>query len=191
MLATEAAAPAPERRFRGTGKHQLWKRPEEVSVIVLPLSVPGAQEARRLEKLFAAMFTLKRALQHEIGARIDAYWAGHQRRKQDAGSWRRELGLTRTWLEHRAYEHLERSRWLGHHLTRALALHMADEVWNAADRHLFRRSQRDHRGQAQGGQVLRLHPHPRSGALAHGGEEVGDLPPRRNPSGTPRGPPPS
>jgi len=47
------------------------------------------------------------------------------------------LGLTKEALERRAYRHLERSRWLLGHVSKALAMHMADEVWAGVERHLF------------------------------------------------------
>ena len=79
----------PERRFRGEGKHPLWKRLEEVSVIVLPLIVPGAHEEKWLEKLFDAMFSLRRALQNDVRDRLRAYWAGggSRTRGHGGGSW--------------------------------------------------------------------------------------------------------
>ena len=48
-----------------------------------------------------------------------------------------QLGLTREGLEHRAYRHLERSRWLLDQVSKALAMHQADEVWAGVQRHLF------------------------------------------------------
>ncbi|MGO4426872.1 transposase, partial [Streptomyces sp. MCAF7] len=47
-----------------------------------------------------------------------------------------ELGLSRTGLEHRAYRHVEHSRWLSDHVSKALAMHQADEVWAGVARHL-------------------------------------------------------
>ncbi|MCX5381329.1 hypothetical protein [Streptomyces sp. NBC_00091] len=40
-------------------------------------------------------------------------------------------------LERCAYKHLEDSGHLKHHVSKALAMHMADEVWNGVQRHLF------------------------------------------------------
>src|SRR5215469_7810245 len=119
------------RRFRGQGRQPLWQRPDEVSVVVLPLVVEGDRERRRLEKLFAAVHSLRRALQRDVRARLRAYWAAPERLQRDAAGWREELGLDREHLERRAYRHLERSGWLLDHLTKALAMHQADEVWVA------------------------------------------------------------
>jgi hypothetical protein len=91
----------------------------------------------RVEKLFAAAWSLKRALQHDARDWVDAYWAGSHRRASDAKAWREELGLSRTGLEHAAYAHLEASGHLKDHLTKALGMHLADEVWTGVDRHLF------------------------------------------------------
>ncbi len=125
------------RRFRGQGKQPLWQRPEQVSVIVLPLVVEGDRERRRLEKLFAAMHSIKRALQRDVRKRLGAYWASPRRLQQDAAGWRKELGLTREGLERRADSHLQRSGWLLGHVSKALAMHQADEVWAGVERHLF------------------------------------------------------
>jgi hypothetical protein len=89
-----------------------------------------------VELLFSAMWQVKRALQRDARAVVDAYWAGEVRRESDARAWRAELGLSRTGLEHRAYAHVERSRWLGDHLSKALAMHQADEVWAGVARHM-------------------------------------------------------
>ncbi|HET6346781.1 MAG TPA: hypothetical protein VFH51_17740, partial [Myxococcota bacterium] len=125
------------RRFRGQCKQPLWQRPEQVSVIVLPLVVDGDRERRRLEKLFAAMHSIKRALQRDVSKRLRAYWASPRRLRQDAAEWRERLGMSREGLEHRAYRHLEGSRWLLGHLSKALVMHQADEVWAGVARHLF------------------------------------------------------
>jgi transposase len=106
-------------------------------VVVLPLVVVDDRERQRVEKLFAAMHTLKRALQRDVRARLRAYWAAPRRLQRDAAGWREELGLSREQLERRAYRHLERSGWLLDHLTKALAMHQADEVWAGVSRHLF------------------------------------------------------
>ncbi|WP_246143986.1 hypothetical protein [Actinacidiphila oryziradicis] len=107
-----------------------------VSVIRLPLVVQDPAARHRVELLFSAMWQVKRALQRDARAVVDAYWAGEVRRESDPKAWRAELGLSRTGLEHRAYAHVERSRWLGDHVSKALAMHQADEVWAGVARHL-------------------------------------------------------
>jgi hypothetical protein len=126
-------------RFRGRNKQPAWRRDQDapVSVIRLPLVVDDPHTRRRVERLFFAMWQLKRALQRDARARVDAYWAGNHRRQRDTKTWRAELGLTRESLERAAYRHLADSGWLPHHATKALAMHQADEVWNAVARHLF------------------------------------------------------
>ncbi|WP_405147772.1 hypothetical protein OG589_08835 [Sphaerisporangium sp. NBC_01403] len=108
-----------------------------MSVIRLALDSSDPQVRARLEALFGASWRLKRALQHDAADRVAAYWAGEHRRAQDPGGWRKELGLSRAGLEAAARAHLDRSGHLLHHLTKALALHQADEVWNGVARHLF------------------------------------------------------
>ncbi|MEU5023097.1 transposase [Streptomyces milbemycinicus] len=107
-----------------------------MSVIRLPLVVDDPAARRRVELLFAAMWQVKRAVQRDARAVVDAYWAGDVRRESDAKAWRAELGLSRTGLERRAYAHVERSGWLGDHVSKALAMHQADEVWASVARHL-------------------------------------------------------
>jgi hypothetical protein len=57
------------RRFRGQGRRpQLWQRPDEVKMVVLPL-VEGTQERRRLEMLSGTMHSFKRARLRDDGRR--------------------------------------------------------------------------------------------------------------------------
>lgn len=139
----ELAAPLDEvegrRRFRGKNKQPAWRREAgaPVAVIRLPLVVDDPHARRRVQQLFWSMWQLKRAVQHDARARVDAYWAGAHRRRRDAKGWRAELGLSRETLERAAYAHLADSRWLCQHVTKALAMHQADEVWTGVARHLF------------------------------------------------------
>ncbi|MGW1726397.1 transposase, partial [Streptomyces sp. NPDC002306] len=137
--APSASAAVPARRFRGKNKSERWKRgaDTELAVIRLPLDVHLPEDIARLEQLFAAMWSVKRALQRDARAAVDAYWAGDVRREVDAAAWRAVLGLSREGTEHRGYRHMERSRNLGHHVTKALVMHQADEVWEGVSRHLF------------------------------------------------------
>ena len=77
-------APGSAQRFRGQGRQPLWQRPDELSVIVLPLVVDDERERRRLERLFGAMHSIKRALQREVRNRLRAYWAAPSRLRRDA-----------------------------------------------------------------------------------------------------------
>ncbi|MCJ0872258.1 transposase [Streptomyces sp. AP-93] len=106
--------------------------------MVLPLAVTDPAELARLEKLFGAMWNIKRAAQRDARAKADAYWAAeHERARDGAKTVRQRLGLSREALERCAYKHLEDSGHLKHHASKALAMHMADEVWNGVQRHLF------------------------------------------------------
>ncbi|MGA5063511.1 transposase [Streptomyces exfoliatus] len=129
-----------QRRFRGKNKAPKWKKPDDgrVSVMVLPLAVTDPADLARLEKLFGSMWSVKRAVQRDARARVDAYWAAfHEREHDGAKAVRQRLGLSREALEWCAYKHLEASGHLKHHASKALAMHMADEVWNGVQRHLF------------------------------------------------------
>ncbi|MCC3770717.1 transposase [Streptomyces sp. UNOC14_S4] len=106
--------------------------------MVLPLAVTDPADRDRLEKLFGAMWSVKRAVQRDARAKVDAYWAARRERDRDgAKAVRQRLGLSREALERCAYRHLENAGHLKHHVSKALAMHMADEVWNGVQRHLF------------------------------------------------------
>lgn len=133
----QAAQP---RKFRGKNKAPKWTKPNDglVSVMVLPLAVTDPADLARLDGLFGAMWSLKRAVQRDARAKVDAYWAAyHERNEQGAKAVRQRLGLSREALERCAYKHLEDSGHLKHHASKALAMHIADEVWNGVQRHLF------------------------------------------------------
>ncbi|MGI5516473.1 transposase [Streptomyces sp. CA-106131] len=136
------AAPASDtsaRRFRGKnkGKRRTRGGDTELAVIRLPLDVSRLDSRRRVEQLYSAMWSVKRALRRDARAAVDAYWAGDMRREMDTKAWRLELGLSREGMERRGYRHMERSRHLGQHVTKALVMHQADEVWESVRRHLF------------------------------------------------------
>ncbi|MFF2996004.1 zinc ribbon domain-containing protein [Streptomyces sp. NPDC057950] len=127
------------RKVRGKNKGTRWTRGEdtELAVVRLPLDVSRPEGRHRVVQLFSAMWSVKRALQRDARDAVDAYWAGDVRREADARAWRAELGLSREGMERRGYRHMERSRYLGHHVTKALVMHQADEVWQGVSRHLF------------------------------------------------------
>ncbi|MCJ0869045.1 transposase [Streptomyces sp. AP-93] len=129
-----------QRKFRGKNKAPKWKKPDDgqVSVMVLPLAVADPAALARVEKLFRAMGSIKRAVQRDARAKVDAYWSAfHERNEDGAKAVRQRLGLSREAVERCAYKHLESSGHLKHHASKALAMHMADEVWNGVQRHLF------------------------------------------------------
>ncbi|MEU6656558.1 transposase [Streptomyces sp. NPDC046900] len=131
---------APARRYRGKNKGKRWTRGAdfELAVIRLPLDVHDPGIRHRTEGLFSAMWSVKRALQRDARDAVDAYWAGDVRRERDARVWRLQLGLSREGMERRAYRHMENSRHLAHHVTKALVMHQADEVFETSvSRHLF------------------------------------------------------
>ncbi|MGW4519372.1 transposase, partial [Streptomyces sp. NPDC004393] len=107
-------------------------------MIRLPLDVHNPRTRHRTEDLFSVMWSVKRALQRDARDAVDAYWAGDVRRETDAKAWRLQLGLSREGMERRAYRHMENSRHLAHHVTKALVMHQADEVCESSvSRHLF------------------------------------------------------
>lgn len=182
-----AAAALPARRFRGKNKGERWKRGQdtELAVIRLPLDVHNLDDLHRLEQLYSAMWSVRRALQRDARAAVDAYWAGDVRREVDAKAWRQTLGLSREGMERRGYRHMEASRHLAHHVTKALVMHQADEVFETAvSRHLFPDATGRRFAPAQDRGLVGLHADPRPRPFTHHGAEVGDVPPPRHPRRT-------
>jgi hypothetical protein len=131
---TDRAA-VPRRRGKSRAKNFAYCGPR--SVIRLELDVADAEVRRRLERQWEAAFRLRRALQRDAAARCRGYWAAHRERTQDPKALRHRLGLTRNGIEASAKAHIDRSGWMRHHLTKAVGLHIADEVWQSINRHLF------------------------------------------------------
>src|SRR5512133_2105830 len=137
--------------MRGPNKQTPWSRSrdagdEHVSVLRLALDTRDPAQRARLEAMFSAAFSLRRAVQHDARNRSRAYGAASHERERDAAATRDRLGLSRTALEHAAYAHLDAAPHLRRFVTKALAMHLADSVWTATERHLFR----DARGKRHG-----------------------------------------
>lgn len=154
LLEVAPASDVPARRFRGKNKGKRWKRSEDVelAVICLPLDVQEPDARHRVEQTYAAMWSVKRALQRDARDAVDAYWAGDVRRDTDAKAWRLELGLSREGMKRRAYRHMEKSKHLAYHVTKALVTHQADEVFETSvSRHLFPDASGRRHGRPKGG----------------------------------------
>ena len=104
----------------------------------LALDVSDPVQRRQLASMFAAAYSVYRAVQRDARSRARAYRAAHHARARDAAALREALGLSRTALEHAAYAHLDAAPHLRRSMTKALAMHLADSVWTATERHLFR-----------------------------------------------------
>jgi hypothetical protein len=122
---------------RGKSKAPNFKHEGPVSVIRLELDVSDESIRGRVERQWVAVFRLQRALQRDAADRCRAYWAAHRERARDPKALRERLGLTRRGVEAAAKGHIEASGWMRDHLTKAVGLHVADEVWETIDRHLF------------------------------------------------------
>jgi hypothetical protein len=133
--ATGGAAVGPRRRGKSRVANFRYDGP--VSVIRLELDVCDPVVLGRVQRQWRAVFRLRRALQHDAAARCRAYWAALHERAADPKAVRERLGLTRKGIEAAAKRHIEASRWMRDHLTKALGLHVADEVWETVHRHLF------------------------------------------------------
>ena len=123
-------------RRRGKSKAPNFRYDGPVSVIRLQLDVSDAGVRRRVERQWMAVFRLRRAVQRDAQHRCRAYWAAHHGRAADAKAVRERLGLSRKGIEAAAKSHIEASGWMRDHLTKAVGLHVADEVWATGDRHL-------------------------------------------------------
>ncbi|HYR12962.1 MAG TPA: hypothetical protein VEQ67_01920 [Mycobacterium sp.] len=126
---------APRRRGRSKAPNFTYDGP--VSVVRLELDASDARVRRRLEHQWAAVFGLRRALQRDAQHRCRAYWAAHRERRADPNGLRERLGLSRKGIGAAAKAHIEASGWMRDHLTKAVGLHLADEIWESVDRHLF------------------------------------------------------
>jgi hypothetical protein len=124
-------------RRRGKSKAPSFKYDGPVSVIRLELDVSDSVARQRVERQWDVVFRLRRALQGDAAARCRAYWAAHRERAADPKRLRERLGLSRKGMEAAAKAHIEASGWMRDHLTKAVGLHVADEVWQSVDRHLF------------------------------------------------------
>jgi Putative transposase DNA-binding domain len=124
-------------RRRGKSKAPKFTYDGPVSVIPLELDVSDPVVRRRVERQWAAAFRLRRAVQRDAQHRCRAYWAAPHERAADPKGLRERLGLSRKGLATAAKDHIEASGWMRDHLTKALGLHLADEVWQTVDRHLF------------------------------------------------------
>lgn len=147
-LRSVVASRLSERRTRGPNKGTPWARDPDgpVSVLRLALDISNESQRRRLEDMFSGAFAIRRALQGDARARAQAYRAAHHERARDPAAVRERLGLSRKALEYAGYAHLNGAPHLRRHVTKALAMHLADSVWTGLSRHLFR----DASGKTQG-----------------------------------------
>jgi len=128
-----------ESRTRGPNKQTPWARkPDDgMSVLRLALDTSDPVQRARIEAMFRAAYSVRRAVQRDARDRTRAYWAAPHERAHNAAAVRDRLGLSRTALEHAAYGHLDAAPHLRRFVTKALAMHLADSVWTATERHLF------------------------------------------------------
>ncbi|OBA82374.1 transposase [Mycobacterium sp. 1164966.3] len=124
-------------RRRGKSRAPNFRYEGVVSAIRLELDANDPMVRRRVERQWDAVFRLRRALQRDAANRCRAYWVAHNERAIDPKALRERLGLTRKGIEAAAKAHIEASGWMRNHLTKAIGLHVADEVWQTIERHLF------------------------------------------------------
>jgi hypothetical protein len=115
-----------------------WRWDGPLSVLRLPLDVHDPHVRRHVERVFAAGYAIRRAVQRDARSRVAAFWSAHrERHRAGPAAVRDRLGLSRTGLEQAAYRHVDGGPQLRRYLTKALAMHLADGVWQGVDRHLF------------------------------------------------------
>src|SRR5438105_187023 len=126
-----------EKRTRGPNRAPPWVRqPQDgLSVLRLALDTHDPLQRARIEAIFRDANSLRRALQRDARKRVNAYWAATHELGRDPKALRERLGLTRKGLEQAAYGHLDGAQHLRRSVTKALAMHIADSVWPAVDRH--------------------------------------------------------
>ena len=136
------------KRTRGPNKQTPWSRnPDDgLAVLRLALDVSDPRHRATLEAMFHGAYSLRRAVQRDARDRCRAYWAASHERARDVAAVRDRLGLSMKGFEHAAWAHLDEAPHLRRCVTKALAQHIADNIWTAVERHLFR----DARGVRQG-----------------------------------------
>jgi transposase len=87
--------------------------------------------------MFSAAYAVRRAVQCDARDRTRVYWAAHRERELDPAAVRARVGLSRNALEHAAYAHIDAAAHLRRFVNKALAMHLANSVWRATERHLF------------------------------------------------------
>jgi hypothetical protein len=115
-------------------------------VLRLALDTSDARQRTRIETMFEGAHAIRRAVQRVARNRCRAYWAAPHERARDVAATRERLGLSRKGLERAAWNHLDAAPHLRRFVTKALAQHIADGIWTAAERHMFR----DGSGKRQG-----------------------------------------
>ena len=130
------------KRTRGPNKHTPWVRnPDDgLSVLRLAVDVGDPVQRRRVEQMFSTGFSIRRAVQQCARNRARAYWAAPHERARDPSAVRTRLGLSRKAFEQEAFRCLDEAPHLRQFATKALAQHLADDVWTAFERHLFKDS---------------------------------------------------
>lgn len=135
-MGSSTAAP---KRKRGPNRSTPWvRRPEDgLAVLRLPLDTTDPVQRARIEMMFSAAYQVRRAVQRDACARARAYWAATHERARDPDATRDRLGLSKKGLEYAAYAHVAAAPHLRRAITKATAMHLADTVWTAMERHLF------------------------------------------------------
>ena len=176
-------------RRRGKSKAPNFTYDGPVSVIRLELDVSDARVRRRVERQWAAVFRLRRALQRDAAARCRAYWAAHHERGADPKAAAGAAGVVAQRdrgggespyrgqrVDARSPDQGHRSacgrRGVGNRGSASVRRRLWAPAWAAADR-------------ARGGSS----PASRAGPLAHQGHAgVGNLPAGRHPGRAPARP---
>lgn len=129
------------KRTRGPNQQTPWSRnPDDgVSVLRLALDTHDPVHRRYLESMFWTSYQVRRAVQRDAQSACRAYWAAwNEREVAGPSAVRDRLGLSKKAFEYAAYAHLDGAPHLRQHVTKALAMNLADGVWASVERHLFR-----------------------------------------------------
>src|SRR5262245_13434237 len=128
------------KRTRGPNKQPPWVRDPEQGLAVLRLALVASDPVhrRRLESVFSASYAIYAAVQRDARHRVHAYKAAHRARGRDPAAALDRFGLSRDALEDAAFGHLNGAPHLRRFATKALSQSLANSVWAATKRHLFR-----------------------------------------------------
>lgn len=145
----QIAPPSVTAKKRGKTKAGAnWKRDGDVAVIALEIDLSADVAMRkRFENQWRAAYQLERAIKTDARSRVAAYdqWRSGRKYQKLSKTDRAaackdkqaELRLSAVDFTYDAYKHMDNSKWLGNHLTKAQGCHHAAAVWQNTSRHLF------------------------------------------------------
>ena len=175
---------APRRRGKSKAPNFTYDGP--VSVIRLELDASDERAAAAVGAAVGGGVSAAAGIAARRRGPVPGVLGGPPRARGDPKALRERLGLSRKGIEAAAKGHIEASGWMRDHLTKAVGLHLADEVWQTIDRHLFADASGRRHGPPRIGSWWDFTRIPGPGPLPHESQTgVGDLAAGRHPRRAP------